>query len=1299
MDTAKLAPILNKESILKTASARELQQAPQDVLNRYDTYAATHVPLGDTTNQVNSLRRVITQNKHCAVGTIVGPYGYGKTSTAVHLWSELRDKKILAVPPFQWSSLQDLLDAVFYWARFEFSLGPKTFIEPLEQLYDSYRERELSDLQARFDPETVRELAQQGRLLLGTRPEDFITFCTNVCQICLDAGYDGLAVFTDELQATIAAYQPSRDQFYADLFQIVKDILGLTGQWTLVMTMDDGTEGIIARDRADMLQRMQRSALYFRVRDVYNRREYPAELWAAFEERFQFDGGSIIPSATLESIGQVAAREDLGAGPRMVTHAFSLAVRHFGKSAAAYTPINFVDDFLAGQMVFDQRGKFTNAVKKALANPEIRDSEVHQDVVKLLSAYPMGCSDALLEQNGLLRDFQSFPPLARQELVLRQAGGYIIRYLAEEEVEPEQIEQRLTKDFINRYAPSKAYAERAAQGFVSRVLLEQAFTDWRVARTTQVNLDGQYYDLTMATGTFDPRYPNREVAITVATVRQSPPPNWRKAHPDAQMELRFELNYELASSEPNRLLVSSELPDVAIFQFNLARADGNLARRVLPDFLHEYYSAEQLTPQLILALIHHLDAGAGERPDDRQRVGAIVNVLRQFVLQILLNDQVETLPADYASGMVGVERIKDVFRQMVRTLFPEYSTLITNKRWQENLQQYNYALQSVTADDGISIARGRRAWTTTKDAVADAFRIPGRRLTNLESLLDVLDPLILKEKFSGRTSDSEVELRFQLHPLEQDWLEKIDGSGENHWRNGIEVSAMPAEVLIRDAKEKGYTDSEIKEILRLLQTRKFVDWEQRRNLLIRAVDDIGDLHDAVAAQLEQLESNVRMLADTVPDFDPTRYPLQTLRDELNNATERDQIEEVKAQIRKYSTTISAYTSTRLTRMHETLKHKQDELFSTIQTGLPKWLAQEMPNGPFHDVLEQQRGYVTSSYDEILSELRTIRERSVGEIRELPTSNADAIHRLSEIIRSLDNDSEGLRRRLQTYEEYHTDLDKWRQVAEYVAKLEDRTAQIEQKYAHSDFRRRLHEICTNVKERMHAQPLDAMGMWKLAYRNIKEISDEVMEWQGSRRQDFELRCREYQQSLALAGLNIDLAIPFDPDNPTESYNALTRTVRTQVDNYLQTVSRRLNRNLQILRYGLRVQNLPLRESEQRGSIAQQRLAELKEVLRAAQIDELGQLQSKIIEPLAQVVMEEHHLEQDVSQSLQKRPAAENEIRVMSLLEANAKGEQIDLRSLILSLIEQNNNDVDLDRLMHELQSLFQKNQISLTIGIL
>jgi len=55
--------------------------------------------------------------------------------------------------------------------------------------------------------------------------------------------------------------------------------------------------------------------------------------------------------------------------------------------------------------------------------------------------------------------------------------------------------------------------------------------------------------------------------------------------------------------------------------------------------------------------------------------------------------------------------------------------------------------------------------------------------------------------------------------------------------------------------------------------------------------------------------------------------------------------------------------------------------------------------------------------------------------------------------------------------------------------------------------------------------------------------------------------------------------------------------------------------------------------------------------------------------------------------------------MDLLQADKTGQQIDLRGLILSLIEQGETNVDLEKLMVDLKSLFQKNQISIHIELI
>jgi len=1298
MDTSKLDPILKKESTLKTASARELQQAPQDVLERYTTYALTHIPLGDTTKQLTNLRRVIAQNKTCAVGTIVGPYGYGKTSTAVHLWNELRQQQILAIPPFLWGNLPELMDAVYYWIRFEFSQGPKAFIPQLDDAHNSYRQSELNEWREKLGAEEAQQLVDKGRLLLDIRPEDIVGFFSKACNVCEQAGYQGMTVFTDELQATLAAYRPSRDQFFADLFAIVKDILGRAGNWAWVISTDDDTEGYIARLRADLLQRLQRSALYFRVRDVYSRREYPSELWAAFEERFGFDGSEVILAETLDAIGQVAARSDLGAGPRMVTNILSLAVKHYQKTLTPYAPVQFVDDFLAGQVLFDQRGKFVSAVKKALDNPEVRASGPFQRVVKLLCAYPIGCSEETLSRFDLLDAFRSFPPLARQELVLRQSGGYILRYLAEEEAPPEQIEQRLTKEFVQRYAPGRNYAVHAAIGFMHQVLLEPAFSGWKREKSYSLPVDGVEYQVELLRGTFDSHYPDRLVALLVAAVPQSSPPQWQKPIDDADIEIRFEMNYAIAAGEPSRLVVSSKTPNIAAFQLNLNTYDPEAVNKILPDFLHDYYAIEQLTPLLALALIEYLYKNRGDLPDDQNRVSTVIAPLRQYVLSVLMSERIDTDPQGFTSTMVGLEKIKDLFRQQCRLLYPTYQTLITNRRWKEDIQQYIYALERVISEDGISIVRGRRSWKTTKEAVADAFHIPKRSLTRLETLLNTLDDFIVREEFSGRLPSSEVTLRFELHPLEEEWLGRLEESREKVRREGIEVPAMPAELLIREARRSGYTLDEVQEIMRLLQARKFVDYDPRKKLLIRTMDDITDLREAVERQIDTVEHQVQVLTQ-MPEFEPDRYPTAKWRSMLAEAKERDEIELLRTEVRGYASNLSSFAASRLALSSNKLQQEQNDLHELTRQGIPAWLGQEFLDSPLSDLLERQRHDLAAAYQATLEEIRQLRDASIRGTHELSGIGPEAVIRVYNALINLSRQARVLRTRLQSYEDRREDLDAWRQVSREAAELDMMVQSAQQVYGDESFGAVVKHLWEDLTKRFEAQPLSILDMHKDAARSVEDEVQKVSSWLESRREDFERQCQAYREALAEAGIKVALNIPFDQEHPTESYSALSQSVVDLAKEYCGELLQNLRSLQQVVRYGIRVQQMSLSDTEVRVHKALDQVLDIERQLAPETLEGLECFRQGTLARLIELTSATRRLAEEAQQAIQPRPPEGTEVRLMKLLAESSSRQSIDLRGLVTRLLDQGEEEVDLEALMQDLQSLFQKNQISIHISLL
>jgi len=1299
MDISKLQPIFNKETILKTAHASELAQAPQDVLARYQTYALTHVSLGTTAQQLANLRRVITKNKTCAIGTVVGPYGYGKTSTVVHLWNELRQHRILAIPPFEWVNLQQLLDAVYHWSRFEFSLGPAVFVEHLDKLYEQYASIGLERVGDALDLETARNWFEQGRLNLDLRPHEVLSFYSAVTELAQQAGYEGLAIFTDELQVTIAEYKPSRDQFFNDLFQLVKDTLDRPGNWAWIISMDSDTEGMISRLRADLLQRMQHSALYFRVEKVYDRRQYPTELWEEFSKRFDFEGNEIILPETLESIGQIASRRDLSAGPRLATAAFSLAIGHYDQHHTPYTPLHLVDDYVAGLVRFDAQGKFRTAVKKALENAEVAASLPFQQVAKMLAAFPAGCSEEILAHFELLDSFHAFPPLARKELIVRRAEGHTLRYLLEEDRPPEQIEQRLTQEFVARYRPDSKHARMAASGFLAHVLLEETFRgDWKVGRRQDCERGGIKYQLQELIGTFDLRYPQRKITLAIASTSQSPAPDWQKLDPDSDIELRFEFNYGLLPTEPSQLLIAPERPDVAVFQLNLSAIDKENALNILPEVLFDYYNADQITPHLTLALIDYMYAHSGDLPDDVHRVRAVAGPLRQFALMLLLGDVLQVNRDDFASGMVGYERIKDLFRVQCQLLYPHYHTLI-GKGWQQQLQQYRYALERVINDEGVAVARGHRSWETTKENAADAFTIPNRSLTRLETLLDGLEGLIIKEDYSGRQADSPIRLRFQLHPLEEQWLEELDASDEKALYEGTAAPTIHAIELIRRTQTQGYTLEEIKEVMDLLQSRQFVVLDQRDNMLIRRIDDITIIKAQVDEDLVRLTESIDQLEEAVPEFDRKRFPLHELRDRLSLVANREEVEALRRDIRRYEATLKSFSASRAADRREKYHDEVGKLRTLVQTGVPQWLSCPFDPSPLQDLLEQQRLNYSGAFETTLRQVRDLALEGTQVLQNLPESTLESLLLLQRALPELLRASERLKTRLQGYTDIKEDLDAWRRLVGHVTELMAQAQLIAEKYGSDQWEEVICALLDKARSQMTANPLTLPTLHRELGKQLDVLERQIEKWMANQREDYEQLRQSYEDALNRAGIEARLRIPFNAQNPAESYEALVETIRAYLSRYFTDLQRQLNAILQKIRYATMVQQVELASVEEQVRSTLDKVERFQRQLIPALSREKVRAESNVLLPLQDIYEEARTVDSAMRHAFQKRAPEGFETELLALLQTTVADGEVDLYSLIMHKLDQGDDSIQLDQLMEQLQALFLENQVGIRIRLL
>jgi hypothetical protein len=763
------------------------------------------------------------------------------------------------------------------------------------------------------------------------------------------------------------------------------------------------------------------------------------------------------------------------------------------------------------------------------------------------------------------------------------------------------------------------------------------------------------------------------------------------------VELRFELNYKVPATEPSRLVVSPEHPNIAVFQLNMLTVNLNEANKIIPKMLFDYYAPERWDALLCLSLMDHL---AKDKIDSEQEQGYITNAiqsLRQYVLLVLLGDQLDTVSPEFASRMVGLDRIRDLVKKQCQQLYPRYRTLITNNKWKENLQQYKLALQRLIAQNDLSIARGRRPFIATKEEVADTFVIQGRRLTGIEPLLENLKDFVVKEAFSGRTASSEVTLRFKLHPLEEDLLNQLDTSSEKVRRNGLEVPSLPAELLLRHAKKEGYTDTEITEILYLLRERGYVDLDQRNNL-IRTVDAVDDLRDAIQEQVRMLEEQIQALGEAITDFDTSRYPIGKLHTQVAEAKERDQLETLKGEVRQLSSGLNSFASSRATMWKEKLRDKQEELHQLEKNGIPPWLRSPFEQGPLCDLLEKQRRDVVSDYQILLEDIQRLRENSLSATQSSYSSIVEELISIYEAQLDLNKQSRKLTTRLKSHQDRQEDFEAWRQISSVAAEVSAEALNAYHVYNVTQFRDQTDQLWASLRARFEAQPLSFLSSYQAVSKEIEAQKHRITRWLEKRREDFEAQCRAYQQLLASANIEAVLRVPFDKERPTESQNALMIRVKEYLDRHFNALHAVLKNALQVIRYGIQVQGLSLTDAEHQAREALGIAAKVNEEIDVEVISDQQRFKEEVLKPLIELAEVEKKLAEEVQRSVQQRPAEGTESRLMELFLTSGTGQEIDLRELIIRLIDRGEVTVNLGALMRDVESLFQKNLVDIRIKL-
>ncbi len=874
--------VLEKEAVVGTPTADQLMQVPDIVYEQFMRHVRSYVPFGraagageDTISIADYERRLITLVKEAKApkGYITADFGYGKTSTALYLWHRCREAGLLAVPPFRLGKLNDLVLATYGWSRYELGRRAPALVPQVEELYRGYSERSVES-DAHGDASRaalLRELLHQGRYTLELGAIDYLNFFEQIAELGREAGFEGLVILTDEVQQYIepAVRAGVRDPI-APLFDIVQAFVTRKGHLPvgLILSIPSKELGVINDQRADLVQRLKMEGLGLDLRAIYDQ-DFAARLWDRLAREFTFtaEAPRIVEAATLNSLGQIASRDDLANGPRTVIAAFSLMIRRYLDSAgrvAPLTPVGLIDAFLAGEIVFDNVGKLQAVIQGHLASRLVAERPHYRDVIKLLGAFPTdGASRAVLEAAGLWEAFDELSRLAQGDIVITVGGGRdnqgrelpygsTLRGLEPSSAVASDWLTQTIREFRRGYVDSADLTLQRAQRAFIRLLTTLVFREqeWkvlervgeRITDSTGILLEGQFRSSAK-------RFPERRVYIRLP--REGEP---AKGGLDADLTLDIVLarHFDVEDQPRRRLPGLIEGEEAARtghvqLELNLFHRSSDHFYTDLQTTLQPVLSPWQLSPLLLLALDEYLEEkrqqGVIPKEDDREIARNFQPLLREHAVDELLNDDL--------GAPLGASReriVEELLRQIWEGRYPDYHTLIVQQNWRGALRDYETALERLPGPDE---RQGAEPFVGTKAEIARLFN---RSNVAFDTFVGVFpDFIVVTKPFRGQEAG---EVRFRLHPFEQQVRDLLrEGRSETVIQAGQRLTArtLPLQDVYISGRALGYRQDEVSALLDIMAVRGLIEVSAQR----------GELREVVSPKLrvEDLQAQVMSALD------------------------------------------------------------------------------------------------------------------------------------------------------------------------------------------------------------------------------------------------------------------------------------------------------------------------------------------------------------------------------------------------------------------------------------------------------
>lgn len=848
--------------IADTVSGSAARENPKQTLEHYNRLANQFWLSSKVSDVADNVFSGV-QRRYTTWGSLSGPYGFGKTASAIALWAHARDSEFLAIPPLSCTNFNELATGIAALAGVQ---NPKIKKQVDKLFRDVFTEGLKPMVRAdakryAVPPQTVRKIYNDkfsaGQFTVDSHPHRTVEFLSKLGELATE-NTKGLVIILDELQQLLGPLDARA------IVQFREFVWGLRTERSpcgVILALDSLLEARLARWASDILHRIRENGPALQLTDIYTR-EFPEWLWNKFSSNGKQT--SLLPSAALSenvltSLGQFVERPDLANGPRTVVDVFSQSVIHYQETKSSYDIPDLVDDIHQGRFRYFGEGAAVQSILTQILSDEwILEDEGRKSLVTTLAAFPQGCPKQILHDQ--ISDKTQIKK-ARSELfaplLIELSEGLALEPLQQVRRTRTNWEQILSRCWET--LPSHDALVAHAPEMIRRILIPVIFPKGTPTKPIWESLsDESSPALTgwhLLQGTFDDAYPRREVALYVA---EKEPEFWPE-DVDVSIALVCDTSMDPGVDSKAELLDKND-GSCILMRLSILKPLVDLIPADLQRY-EKYIQPEPFRPLTILAALHDIEAFLGTLigdPDDNdtpllpeeqvemERGKAFTRIVIDFILRELLNGTVD-MEATAPISLRGPELLRALFIQACRRRFPQYQTLATTAKWQDVLSDYREGLKS-----GLSVAE-RQGQAEIVGSKAEIYETLFGQMSTAagDSFIKKLGSFI--ETYNKLESFS---LRLTMHPAEDVLLGYFKGLSNQQ--------SIPFNAAVEFLLHQGYTAEETEEIVETLIARECLarDSDGSIRFVPSAEIERGRLLDKIAKRNDQLH-RLEMTNDAV----------------------------------------------------------------------------------------------------------------------------------------------------------------------------------------------------------------------------------------------------------------------------------------------------------------------------------------------------------------------------------------------------------------------------------------------------